>query len=34
MYETPEDLAALQELLDRSQAGAGAHLADIMSPER
>lgn len=34
MYETPEDLTALQQLLDRSQAGAGAHLADIMTPER
>jgi len=34
MYETPEDLAALQELLDRSRKGAGAHLADIMTPER
>jgi hypothetical protein len=34
MYETPEDLRALQGLLDRSQAGAGAHLADIFTPER
>jgi hypothetical protein len=34
MYETPEDLAALQDLLDCSQKGAGAHLADIMTPER
>ena len=34
MYETPDDLVALQELLDRSRQGAGAHLADIMTPER
>jgi hypothetical protein len=34
MYETPDDLATLQALLDRSQAGAGAHLADIFTPER
>jgi hypothetical protein len=34
MYETPDDLAALQALLDRSQAGAGAHLADIFTPDR
>ncbi|HUR73456.1 MAG TPA: pyridoxamine 5'-phosphate oxidase family protein [Sporichthya sp.] len=34
MYETPEDLVALQQLLDRSRAGAGAHLADIFTPER
>ena len=26
MHETAEDLAALQELLDRSYAAAGAHL--------
>lgn len=34
MYETPEDLTALQDLLDRSRARAGAHLADIFTPER
>lgn len=34
MYETPEDLAALQALLDHSQTGAGAHLADIFTPDR
>ena len=34
MYETPEDLVALQDLLDRSRAGAGAHLADIFTAER
>jgi nitroimidazol reductase NimA-like FMN-containing flavoprotein (pyridoxamine 5'-phosphate oxidase superfamily) len=34
MHETPEDLAALQELLDRSYAAAGAHLRSITTPER
>lgn len=34
MYETPEDLAHLQALLDRSRSGAGAHLADIFTEER
>ncbi len=34
MYETADDLTALQELLDRSRQGAGAHLADIFTPER
>jgi nitroimidazol reductase NimA-like FMN-containing flavoprotein (pyridoxamine 5'-phosphate oxidase superfamily) len=34
MRETPEDLAALQALLDRSHAGAGAHLQRIITPER
>ncbi|GAA0605244.1 hypothetical protein GCM10009547_03960 [Sporichthya brevicatena] len=34
MYETPEDLTALQELLDRSRAGAGSHLADIFTADR
>src|SRR3954471_23791061 len=34
MHETPEDLAALQDLLDRSHAGAGAHLRRIITPER
>jgi nitroimidazol reductase NimA-like FMN-containing flavoprotein (pyridoxamine 5'-phosphate oxidase superfamily) len=32
--ETPEDLAALQELLDSSYANAGAHLLRIHTPER
>ena len=34
MHETPEDLAALQELIDRSYASAGEHLLRIHSPER
>ncbi len=34
MHETPEDIVALQELLDRSYAGAGAHLRSITTPER
>ena len=34
MHETAEDLAALQELIDRSYAGAGAHLLRIHTPER
>ena len=34
MHETPEDLRSLQELLDRSFAGAGGHLLGIISPER
>ena len=34
MYETTADLAALQELLDRSDAAAGRHLRDIITPER
>jgi nitroimidazol reductase NimA-like FMN-containing flavoprotein (pyridoxamine 5'-phosphate oxidase superfamily) len=34
MQETPADLATLQVLLDRSYAGAGAHLLRIHSPER
>src|ERR671938_1279339 len=34
MHETPEDLAALQELLDRSYDRAGAHLRRIITPER
>jgi nitroimidazol reductase NimA-like FMN-containing flavoprotein (pyridoxamine 5'-phosphate oxidase superfamily) len=32
--ETPADLAALQELLDRSYDKAGAHLRRIITPER
>ncbi len=34
MHETPEDLAALQGLLDRSYDGAGRHLRSITTPER
>jgi uncharacterized pyridoxamine 5'-phosphate oxidase family protein len=34
VHETPEDLAALQELIDRSYASAGEHLLRIHSPER
>jgi uncharacterized pyridoxamine 5'-phosphate oxidase family protein len=34
MRETPDDLAALQRLLDRSYEGAGAHLLRIHTPER
>ena len=34
MYETAEDLAVLQDLLDRSYAGAGRHLLRIHTPER
>ena len=34
MHETPDDLAALQELLDRSYALAGPHLLRITTPER
>jgi Pyridoxamine 5'-phosphate oxidase len=34
VYETAEELAALQELLDRSAAGAGPHLRGIISEER
>jgi len=34
VHETPEDLAALQELIDRSYANAGPHLLRIHSPER
>jgi hypothetical protein len=34
VHETPEDLAALQDLIDRSYASAGAHLLRIHSPER
>jgi hypothetical protein len=34
MHETPSDLASLQDLLDRSAAGAGAHLRSIITPER
>ena len=34
MHETPEDLAALQQLIDRSYAAAGEHLQRIHTPER
>ena len=34
MHETAADLAALQELLDRSAAAAGGHLQAIITPER
>ena len=34
MWETPAELARLQDLLDRSAAGAGPHLRDIITDER
>lgn len=34
MHETPEDLAALQRLLDDSYERAGAHLRSIITPQR
>jgi hypothetical protein len=34
VHETPADIEALQELLDRSYAAAGAHLLRIHTPER
>ncbi len=34
MLETPDELARLQDLLDRSAAGAGPHLRDIITDER
>ena len=34
MYETPGDIAALQDLLDRSYEQAGEHLRGITTPER
>jgi uncharacterized pyridoxamine 5'-phosphate oxidase family protein len=34
VHETPDDLAALQELLDASYAAAGEHLRRIITPER
>src|SRR5215210_2161578 len=34
MHETDEDLRELQDLLDRSHAGAGPHLRSIFSDER
>jgi uncharacterized pyridoxamine 5'-phosphate oxidase family protein len=33
VYETADDLASLQELLDRSAASAGSHLRSIITPE-
>ena len=34
MHETPEDLAALQAVLDASHTAAGPHLREVMTPER
>ncbi len=34
MHESPDDIRAMQELLDRSYAHAGAHLLGIHTPER
>jgi nitroimidazol reductase NimA-like FMN-containing flavoprotein (pyridoxamine 5'-phosphate oxidase superfamily) len=34
VYETPEDIAALQDVLDRSYQRAGEHLRGITTPER
>jgi len=34
MHEDPDEIAALQQLLDRSFASASAHLRSIMSPSR
>jgi Pyridoxamine 5'-phosphate oxidase len=34
MLETPDDIGRLQELLDRSAAGAGPHLRGIITDER
>lgn len=34
MHESPEELAALQALLDRSYAAAGPHMVRIHTPER
>ena len=34
MHETPEDIRALQRLLDRSYEGAGSHLRSITTPDR
>src|SRR5512133_3508015 len=34
MHETAADLSALQDLIDRSYAGAGRHLLRIHTPER
>jgi hypothetical protein len=34
MLETPEEIARLQDLLDRSASGAGSHLRDIITEQR
>jgi hypothetical protein len=34
MYETPDELSRLQQLLDDSAANAGPHLSGIITPER
>ena len=34
MHESPDDIAALQDLLDRSYANAGPHLLRIHTPDR
>jgi hypothetical protein len=34
MHETPSDIAALQDLIDRSYASAGEHLLRIHTPDR
>src|ERR671931_315296 len=34
MHETPADITALQDLLDRSYAAGGEHLLSIHTPER
>jgi Pyridoxamine 5'-phosphate oxidase len=34
VHESPADIRALQELLDRSYAGAGTHLLSIHTPDR
>ena len=34
MEETEDDLTVLQDLMDRSHDGAGAHLREIITPER
>lgn len=34
MHETAEDVTVLQDLLDRSMAGAGAHLRRVLTAER
>jgi nitroimidazol reductase NimA-like FMN-containing flavoprotein (pyridoxamine 5'-phosphate oxidase superfamily) len=34
MHESPEEIAELQELLDRSYEAAGTHLLRILTPER
>jgi pyridoxamine 5'-phosphate oxidase-like protein len=34
VHETPDDLAALQQLLDASDAAAGGHLRSIITPDR